>query len=300
MRKMIQVGTVALACLSLAACHGRGKAPSGQVVATVGGKEITVTDLQAEMAGQTFADPKARKAAQDAVLENMVVRAILAQAAQKDGLDRSPEFAVQKARMEQELLAQTLRKTVVDSVPAPARVEADRYMADHPDIFAQRKIFQVDQIQVTQSPDPNLVAEVGPLQTMPDVLALLTARGAKFIRQPSVIDARVADPRLVEAILKLPPREVFTFQGNGVFLINQITATRIEPFTGEPAVAYATALIKRQRTEEALGRKLSDLVTKGKAAVRFNPQYQPAKAAPTPARAPAAKPAAGDASQASR
>ena len=286
MRKMIQVGTVALACLSLAACHGRGKAPSGQVVATVGGKEITVTDLQAEMAGQTFADPKARKAAQDAVLENMVVRAILAQAAQKDGLDRSPEFAVQKARMEQELLAQTLRKTVVDSVPAPARVEADRYMADHPDIFAQRKIFQVDQIQVTQSPDPNLVAEVGPLQTMPDVLALLTARGAKFIRQPSVIDARVADPRLVEAILKLPPREVFTFQGNGVFLINQITATRIEPFTGESAVAYATALIKRQRTEEALGRKLSDLVTKGKAAVRFNPQYQPAKKPGAPAVAP--------------
>ena len=98
----------------------------------------------------------------------------------------------------------------------------------------------------------------------------------------------------MEAILKLPPREVFTFQGNGVFLINQITATRIEPFTGEPAVAYATALIKRQRTEEALGRKLSDLVTKGKAAVRFNPQYQPsktpgasgAKPAPAPAAAP--------------
>jgi EpsD family peptidyl-prolyl cis-trans isomerase len=293
MRKMIQLGTVALASLALVACHGRGgKAPTGQVVATVDGKEITVTDLQAEMAGQTFADPKARKAAQDSVLENMVVRAILAQAAQKDGLDKSPEFAVQKAHMEQGLLAQTLQKKVVDSVPAPSREEADRYVADHPDIFGQRKIYDVDQIRVTQSPDPNIVAEVGPLKTLPEILGLLAARGAKFTRQPTAIDARAVDPQLVDAIGKLPPREVFTFQGNGVFLINQITATRVEPFTGEPAVTYATALIKRQRTQEALGRKLNDVVTRGKAGVRFNPQYQPTKKAAAPAPAAAAAPQA--------
>ncbi len=299
MRKMIQLGTVALASLALVACHGRGgKAPTGQVVATVDGKEITVTDLQAEMAGQTFADPKARKAAQDAVLENMVVRAILAQAAQKDGLDKSPEFAVQKAHMEQSLLAQTLQKKVVDSVPVPSREEADRYMADHPDIFGQRKIYEVDQIKVTQSLDPNIADEIGPLKTLPDIVALLTARGAKFTRQPTAIDARGADPQLVDAIGKLPPKEVFTFQGNGVFLINQITATRIEPFTGEPAVSYATALIKRQRTQEALGRKMNELVKQGKTGVRFNPQYQPAKTAPTPAPAPA--PGAAPAPQAGR
>jgi EpsD family peptidyl-prolyl cis-trans isomerase len=287
--------------VALTACHGRGgKAPTGQVVATIDGKEITVTDLQTEMAGQTFADPKARKAAQDAVLENMVVRAILAQAAQKDGLDKSPEFAVQKSHMEQGLLAQTLQKKVVDSVPAPSREEADRYMAEHPDIFGQRRIYEVDQIQVTQSPDPNIVAEVGPLKTMPDILALLTAKGVKFTRQPAVIDARGADPRLVDAIGKLPPREVFTFQGNGVFLINQITATRVEPFTGEPAATYATALIKRQRTQEALGRKMTELVTKGRAGVRFNAQYQPAKKAGVPAEGPATAATSAAAPQASR
>ena len=296
MRKMIQFGTVALTCLALTACHGRGgKAPTGQVVATVDGKEITVTDLQTEMAGQTFADPKARKAAQDGVLENMVVRAILAQAAQKDGLDKSPEFAVQKAHMEQGLLAQTLQKKVVDSVPAPSREEADRYVTAHPDIFGQRKIYEVDQIKVTQSPDPRIVDEMVPLKTMPDILALLTAKGAKFTRQPTAIDARGADPQLVDAIGKLPPREVFTFQGNGLLLINQITATRVEPFTGDAAVSYATALIKRQRTQEALGRKMNEIVTKGRTSVRFNPQYQPAKkpAAPAAASGPAAPATAG-------
>lgn len=289
MRKLIPLGTVAMACLSLAACHGRGgKAPTGQVVATVAGKEITVTDLQAEMAGQTFPDPKTRKAAQDAVLENMVVRAILAQAAQKDGLDKTPDFAVQKDHMEQGLLAQTLQKKVVDGVPAPTAEEASRYMTDHPDLFAQRKIFEVDQIQVTQSPDPNIVAEIGPLTTLQEITALLSAKGAKFTRQPATIDARGADPRLIDAIIKLPPKEVFTFQGNGVFLINQVIATRIEPFTGDAASSYATALIKRQRTQEALSRKMNDLIAQGKSGVRFNPQYQPAKKPGAPGSAPTA------------
>ena len=65
--------------------------------------------------------------------------------------------------------------------------------------------------------------------------------------------------------------------------------------TGDAAVSYDTALIKRQRTQEALGRKMNEIVTKGRTSVRFNPQYQPAKkpAAPAAASGPAAPATAG-------
>jgi hypothetical protein len=81
---------------------------------------------------------------------------------------------------------------------------------------------------------------------------------------------------------------VFLYPGaNGVLLVNQIRETHVVPFEGDQATKYALAVLKRQRTQEAVARQLRQIVTAQAKTVRYNDAYKP-----TPSAAPTTKPAA--------
>jgi EpsD family peptidyl-prolyl cis-trans isomerase len=286
---------IAVSCLALSACKipglsaltGGDKAPTGQVVATVNGKEITRLELQAELAGVNTSDPKIRKAAEQQALQMIITRTILADEARKEQLDKTPDFALQQQRGIDTLLSQTLESKLAAAVPAPSDEEAQRFITDHPDIFAQRKQFVVDTIRMARPTDPNLIKGLQPLKTLPDVDAYLTANHIEHARTSGNIDAVGADPRLIDQIVKLPPNEVFLYPGpNGILLVNQIREVHVVPFEGDQATKYALAVMKKQRTQDAVSRQLRQIVVGQAKTVRYNDAYKPAP--PTGAPAPTA------------
>lgn len=293
MRTKLMYGLLPLACIALGACGmGKGKEPTGQVVATVDGDEITVTELRAELAGVSLPDPKARKAAEQQALQMIINRKIIANAAEEQKLDKTPEFAVQEQRAMDSLRADALQKKVVNAVPAPSREEATRYMAANPHLFGERKIFVVNQIRMAAPSDPAIMKEFQPLKTLDEVEAMLKAKGIRYQRGNGAIDALTVNPRLVDAIVKLPPGEVFVIPSRGVVIISEVRETQVQPFTGEPAVKYAINSIKSQRTEQALSKEFSRVVASAQSTVKYNKLYQPpAKAAPGKAPAGKAAPA---------
>ncbi len=277
-------------CVVLGACRfpgqGGGKAPTGQIVATVDGKEITLLELRAELGSAHFTDPKQQKAAEQAALQRIVVRKILAKAARDQGLDKSPTFALQHQRTEDALLDQTLEENFASQVPAPTREEAQSFVSSHPDMFAERKVFLVDQIRMAPSVDQNLVKQMQPLNTLDAIAALLTANHVDFKRGSDTLDALSVTPQMVEAVMKLPPGEVFIYPTNGMVVADQIRETHVTPFLGDPAVNYAMQFLRIQRTREAVGRQMSAILTKAAGKVRYNDAYKPPK--PTPVAPPAA------------
>ncbi len=293
MKKTGALAFVAITCVGLGACrlpHIPGmpgpKAPTGQVVATVDGKEVTFLELQTEMAGFNTPDPKVRKAAEQRALQNIIVRKLLANAARDQKLEKTPEFAIQERRATESLLAQELQKKMVSQIPDPSPDEAQRYIADHPDIFAQRKIFAVDAIRMARPSDLNVLKGLQPLKTLADVDAYLTANKIPHGRASGTIDAVGADPRLIAQIVKLPADEVFLYPADNGYMVDQIRDTKVVPFQGDQANKYALALIKRQRTQEAVERQLRQTVAAGMRNVQYNPAYKPAPA-PAPATPPA-------------
>jgi EpsD family peptidyl-prolyl cis-trans isomerase len=289
---------IAVSCISLGACKfpsipglpGSAKAPTGQVVATVGGKEITRLELEAELAGINTQDPKIRKAAEQQALQMLVTRTILADEARRQQLDKTPDFALQQQRATDVLLVQTLQAKVANAVPAPTDEEAQRFVTDHPDIFAQRKVLMVDMIRMARPSDPNVLEGLKPLKTLPDIDAYLTANHVDHAKGSGKIDAVGADPALFAKIMALPPNEVFLYPGpNGTLLVNQITSTQVQPFEGDQANKYAMAVLKRQRLQEAVTKQMRQIVQAQAKSVRYNDAYKPAA---TPGAAPAAAPAA--------
>jgi EpsD family peptidyl-prolyl cis-trans isomerase len=272
----------------------KGPAPTGEVVATVAGQEITQRELRAELAGASLpSDPKALKAVEQQALQMIIDRKLLAKAADDQGLDKTPDFALQKARTDESLLAETLQAKLAGDVPPPTREEAQSFISAHPDSFAARKVFAVDQIRMARPTNAKLIEEIKPLNSMDDIAALLTREHVDYRRGTDTVDALTVGPDIVSSIVKLPAGEVFVIPGGGGgVLINQIKTTTVIPFTGEPAMTYALALLKQQHTREAVARQLNAIVSKEASSVRYNPAYQPpapiVKAAALPAGGPAA------------
>jgi EpsD family peptidyl-prolyl cis-trans isomerase len=281
--------------LAVGACNFGGskpKAPTGQVVATVGGQEITVRQLNAELSGAAAVAPAAQKEQKRAALNFMIERTVLANEARKQGIDKDPDFILLSQRNEDALLAQQLQAKVAATVPAITLDEATRFESANPNIFAERKIFEVDQIRMNQPSDRSILAKLQPLKTLDEVANLLTENKLPFQRGTTAIDAVGQNPKLIDAIVALPPQEVFVFPAGNQIMINQVKNARTEPFTGDAANKYAMNVLRLERTQTAVQKQMSAILAKAKNTIVVSKDYAPpAKAAPAPA--PAATPKTG-------
>ena len=282
------LAVAAVVCLALGACGP--KQPTGQVAATIKGKEITNVDLRNELNGFVAPNPQIRKAAEEQALNAIIARKVLAQAAEKAGVGKTPEFAQQQQRLHETLLVQTWQAQIAKQIPAPSREEAEKFIAANPDLYAQHKIFDVEQLRFPRPTDPALIEAFKPLKTLEEVAALLNSHNIPNRAGQDAIDSLAVDPRVVEQILKMPPDEVFIIPAGNLLVANHIRQTRIVPFVGEPAIKQATDRLKAQRTQQAIQRQFGAILAAAKKDVVYSKAYEPAKS--TPKAAPAATPPA--------
>lgn len=278
------VAFLALAvCLPLSGCS-RGKAPTGQVAARVGGEEVTVQEIQAELAGVNVPDAATRKRAEQQALQNIVARKLIAEAATKAGVAKSPEFALQKQRMEESLLVQAWQNTLVKAVPQPAPEEVQQFITQHPDFYANHKVFTVDQLRLPVITDAKVLEELKPLNDLDVIGRVLTGHGIRYTSSKATVDSLSVDPRLLDQIVKLPPGEVFVVPNQNMMIANKIVDTKVVPVPNDVATKHAIQYIRAQRAQEAVRRQFGAVVSNSKTKVVYNKAYAPpppAKGKPT-------------------
>lgn len=282
------------ASLSVAACHG--KAPSGQVAARVGNDEITVQEIQAELAGFNAPDAKTRKAAEQQALQAIIQRKLIAKAAVKAGIEKSPAFAVQKSRMEDALLVESWQKALVDAVPEPGPEQIRQYINQHPELFASRKVYIVDQLRMQTVADAKLVEAIKPLNTLEDIAKLIQSKGIRYETARGALDSLQLGSQLVAQFDKLPANEVLVYpMSNNVLVANKVIETRVAPVPDAAAQKLAARAIKTQQAQDSVRRMFGSVVTNHPGTkIVYNQAYAPAPApAKTPAPAPSPAKAAG-------
>jgi EpsD family peptidyl-prolyl cis-trans isomerase len=281
---------MAVACVGLAAC-GDGGQPKGQVVAKVGKEEVTALDLQTALANFKAPNAQIRKAAEQQALAQIVQRKLLAQAARKQKLDKTPEFARQEQQMAETLLIRDWQEKLVKAVPAPNSDEVNQFIAAHPDLYSARKIFSVDVVRFQAPNDPALAKALQPMHTLDEVRTVLTERKIPFASNATQIDALAVDPRFVDQLLKIKPDDVFVVpQANNVVTAGHVSGVRVDPAPNNIAVRHATEYLRRTRVQEAVNRQFGSVVQQGLKEIKYAKGYEPPK--PAAAAKPGAAPAA--------
>lgn len=130
---------------------------------------------------------------------------------------------------------------LAQTTTAPSQQQITAFMVARPDLFAQRKIYTLDQIQFTVPPaDKKLLKALEPITTMAGVERVLAEANVKFKRARGRLDPTATDPALIKRILQLPPGEIFVVPNDGTLVANQITKAQVVPFVGDEANRYAS------------------------------------------------------------
>ncbi len=269
-----------------------GGKPSGQVVATVNGQEITSLELKAEMNGFASRDAKVMKAAQQQALQQIILRRLVVQKARDQKLDKTPDYSMQVRRGEEGLLTQLYERKISGTVAPPTQRDAENYVVSHPEQFANRKIINLDQVVAAPNKvDPQKLAA---LKTLEDVKALFDANNIPYQESSGELDTLSANPQMIAQITKLGPGEVFVVPQRGAYVFNRIAGTRTVPFRGDMAVNYATNVLRQQHGQDAVRRDVVALRNAAEAKIVYAPGFKPDKpvAPGAPAAAAAAQPAA--------
>lgn len=108
---------------------------------------------------------------------------------------------------------------------------------------------------------------------MDEVAAFLTKQNIPFQRGANVMDARGQDPKLLKAIIALPPTEIFILSSRSEVFLNQIRNTRIVPFEGKEATQFALNLLKAQRSREVVARQLRGYLAKAQPGVQMSAEF---------------------------
>lgn len=279
MRALSVYGLLFVIALATAGCHKGAKSgdklAKGQVIASVNGEDITIYELGAELQGVDLPSGDARKKFEQAALQRIVDRKILAEAAKERKLDKTPDYLMQTRRSDEMLLVNLLQRDVASKLPAPTTEDAEKFMAQNPWMFGQRKTLIIDQIQFPMPDDRKKLMEYQPLKTLDQVEQKLVEDGIDYRRVPTSLDTLQLPPQMVKSILALPPGEVFVVPSGGALTANKIVEVRPTPLTGSEADDVAKEMVRKQQASDKINSEFGAELSKGRKSVTYQAGYEP-------------------------
>lgn len=274
MRGMLSTSLMLSAAMFLAACD---KEPEGQVVAVVNGEEISMSELNQEMQGVNLPQGADKQEVQRNLLQRVVDRRLLAQAAKEQGLDRDPAFLARQRRMNEDLLVSMYAKKTADGIKVPTAAAIDKFVAENPAMFAQRSRLSLSQLSFPMPSNPEMLKQFQPDKTLEAVAATATRLGLKVNRGQDVLDTGAVPPAMLKQIEALPPGEPFIVPVNGRIVVSVIAGREPIVLTPEQTRAVATDAIRNRDLAKMGEGRLKDARTK--AEITYQPGFSPKAAA---------------------
>lgn len=282
-RSLFKAGLLLAACTVISGC---AKEATGQVAAVVNGEEVTLQEINAELGAANIPEGADKEAAQQAALQRIVERRLLAQAAEEEGLNQTPEFLLRQRQLEDALLVQLLSQRTERSTQVPDQAAIDRYIAQNDAMFGDRTIFTLDRIQFPVPSDMSRLQVLEDDHSMEEVAATLNRLNIRFSRGPAQMDSLQLGAERLERVRSLPDGEPFVLPENGMITVAVITDATSRPITGEQARPLALRAMRSERVTEALQQRLQ--TAKAQAEIEYQEGFAPpsADASETPSTSP--------------
>ncbi|PZU10694.1 MAG: peptidyl-prolyl cis-trans isomerase, EpsD family [Sphingomonas sp.] len=276
--KVIAVGGLLATTAAITGCSK--DAPSGQVAAVVNGKEVTLQEINAELQASNIPASADKKTVQRELLQRIIERKLLVDAATEKGIDKTPEYQTQKRRADELLLVQLYAKQQLTAVPVPSTIDISNFMAQHANVFGQRQQLSLDQIRFPTQPDLQKLKTLEKDHTLDAVGQTLTGMGIKFERSQVGLDTGSVPTDIMKKIDSLPQGEPFVIPQPGFITVNVILSRRPLPVDEAKAKPAAVNAWRQEKFGELLTKQIEALKAGAKISYQ-NGFGAPAKGAPS-------------------
>ena len=231
-----------MAALLLSGCGKKEKTRvATQVAARVNATEITVSQINAVLNRAPNVQPDAATAARHEILENLISQHLAIQAAVEQRLDRTPDVmqAIESAR--REVLANAYFRQFVSKQPRPSPRAVEAYFLENPPLFAQRRIFSLEEILIpsTEALNAAVRSRIMHAKSQQEITTHLQAQGIKFSVNSGVRPAEALPLSLLPQLQTMKAGEIKLLENqNGLQVVRLVASTSapIDQATATPRI----------------------------------------------------------------
>ena len=268
-KNFVRIGVSAV-LLSLAACGG--KEPGEDSVAVVDGYEITIAELNQELAEsgvQDVQDPAARQAALQAIIN----RKLLVAMAEENELDRTPDYVLKEQRMRDVLLADAAVQSLAPEASRTNDDDIDAYLQTNLSGGRERTVYAIEGVQFSRPKKPEVMDLLGAANNFEQLVGILRANDIQMQGGQLAWDSANMPTELVRQLNALPDGEPFLIpEGDGV-VAGVIREKRRLPLNPQQSRSIAEAAVAQQTVRTRVNNWLEQ--ARHSAEIRYGEGFDP-------------------------
>lgn len=250
--------------LGLTACGNKDdKKVATQVAAKVGSEEISVHQINQVLSrsSSASASPAAVQAMSREVLEKLIDQQLAVEQATDDKLHRSPEVVAQIEAARRDILARAYMQKVAANVPKPNAQEVKKYYAEHPALFSERRIFNVQEIVTPTAPGlaDQLRAMVAAGKPIVEVANWLKSKGVKFDGGSATRAAEQIPLERLAQIHALKDGQSILLESPQTITVVRVASSQSSPVAEAAALPRIEQFLTNQRASEAVTTNIKQL-----------------------------------------
>jgi EpsD family peptidyl-prolyl cis-trans isomerase len=248
--------------LVLTGCGGKEDAKAAvQVAARVNSAEITVHQINHALARSRGVAPENASGAKREILDRLINQELAKRQAILKGLDRSPNVILDLEAAKSEILARAYRDSLLEYLTKPTAYEVETYYRKHPELFAQRRIFSLEEINFAGDDDVagEVRQQLSKARSLKDVAGWLQSRGIAITGARSV---RAAEQIPLEIVSKLQlmkdgGTQLFGLGGMRYRLI-RVVASQAAPVDEVTAAPRIRQFLVNRNAAEVLAKEMNE------------------------------------------
>ncbi|WP_243420148.1 EpsD family peptidyl-prolyl cis-trans isomerase [Janthinobacterium sp. 78] len=278
-QRILTAGVILLTVAGLAACGGDKQKKVGQALASVNGEEITALQLNEEL--QRAGVPAAQQeAASKQLLEALIDRQVVENVALKEKIDRDPKVMQAVERAKALIISQAYMQKKLSGMAPPSKAEVEDYFNKHPELFSNRKQFDMRQLLIA-SKDMNdaLKQVIDKSKSLDEVAAWMESNKIGFARAQVSRTTTDLAPELVTKLQAMPKGQLFIINEGERAMLMTIVDIKDVPVKLAAAAPQIEQYLVNTRTKDAAKKEMERL----RAAAKIEYLNQPAASAATAA-----------------
>jgi EpsD family peptidyl-prolyl cis-trans isomerase len=283
---------MALASAAMLVGCGDKKDKASQTAAKVNKDEITVHQINFVLQQQRNLKPEQADAASKQILERLIDQQLALQRAEEQKVDRDPRVVQALEASKREIVARAYLEKLGEGAAKPTPDEIKKYYAEKPALFAERRIYSIQEIAIEAKPEQvaTLRQKLGEAKSINEFVEFLKANDYRFSGNQAVRSAEQLPLNSLDTFSKMKDGQaVLAPAPNGVQVV-VLAGSRSQPVNEEQARPAIEQFILNERKRKLVEEDLKAM--RAAAKVEYIGKFAqsaasaPAAAAPEAASAP--------------
>lgn len=250
-----------LFCVALlGGCSDKGDKPSSQVAAKVNDTEITIHQVNSQLARSGVTGDAAAKEASKRILESLIDQQLLLQEATRKKLDRDPVVMQSIEDAKRQILANAYLERMVYNRKPPTPSENRAFYDSHPELFAKRKAYKFRTFAIAKNKfDDSVKPALDTAKTASDVSSILKSRGIEFKEDGIQWLSEQAPMEMLPTLVKMKIGDIVSLDQGEQATIMLLEGTVDSPVNEAQAQPVIEKYILNLKNKELLDAKIKQL-----------------------------------------